>query len=91
MLRSLFELVVATCEVAAEEGVVKEAEQTVLDIQRERIAMLAAYDAPTIPTVPAFARLAGKSRVKGTDWQLDPVRLAQTQAVLATAKGHHRS
>lgn len=31
-------------------------------IQRERLAMLAAYEAPTNLTVPEFARLAGKSR-----------------------------
>ena len=34
----------------------------VSDIQRERLAMLAAYEAPTNLTVPEFARLAGMSR-----------------------------
>lgn len=94
--------------VAAEEGAVKEAEFEVSNIQRERLAMLAAYEAPTNLTVPEFARLAGKSReqvsreikagrllaiglgnrgLRVPDWQLDAVRLAQTQTVLATAKG----
>lgn len=31
-------------------------------IQRQRLAMLAAYEAPTNLTVPEFARLAGVSR-----------------------------
>ncbi|WP_256579986.1 MULTISPECIES: tyrosine-type recombinase/integrase [unclassified Pseudomonas] len=34
----------------------------VSEIQRQRLAMLAAYEAPTNLTVPEFARLAGKSR-----------------------------
>ena len=47
---------------APEEGTVAVGEPVVSDIQRERLAMLAAYEAPTNLTVPEFARLAGKSR-----------------------------
>lgn len=50
--------IVATT-VMPERGVV---ETPVSEIQRQRIAMLAAYEAPTSLTVPEFARLAGKSR-----------------------------
>ncbi len=91
----------------SEEGGVKEAEPAISDIQRERQAMLAAYEASTNLTVPEFARLAGKSReqvsreikagqllaiglgnrgLRLPDWQLDPVRLVQAQAILAKAK-----
>jgi integrase len=90
---------------AREEGAVVADEPVVSDIQRERLAMLAAYEAPTNLTVPDFARLAGMSReqvsreikagrllaislgnrgLRIPDWQLDSVRLAQTQKVLAT-------
>lgn len=47
---------------APEEGAVAADEPVVSDIQRQRLAMLAAYEAPTNLTVPEFARLAGKSR-----------------------------
>lgn len=89
---------------AHEKGAVVTDESVVSDIQRERLAMLAAYEAPTNLTVPDFARLAGISReqvsreikagrllaislgnrgLRVPDWQLDSVRLAQTQEALA--------
>lgn len=99
---------VAACLGTSEEGSVKQTEPAISDIQRERHAMLAAYEAPTNLTVPEFARLAGKSReqvsreikagrllaiglgnrgLRVPDWQLDAVRLVQTQMILATAQG----
>ncbi len=36
--------------------------EPVSEFQRERAEMLAIYEAPTNLTVPAFAKLAGKSR-----------------------------
>jgi hypothetical protein len=99
---------VVACLGTSEEWAVKETEPAISDIQRERHAMLAAYEAPTNLTVPEFARLAGKSReqvsreikagqllaiglgnrgLRVPDWQLDAVRLVQTQTILAAAKG----
>ncbi|OAJ45580.1 hypothetical protein AO064_29570 [Pseudomonas marginalis] len=90
---------------ARQEVAVVADESVISDIQRERRAMLATYEAPTNLTVPDFARLAGMSReqvsreikagrllaiglgnrgLRIPDWQLDSVRLAQTQKVLAT-------
>jgi integrase len=98
----------APCLPEPESDAVKVVEPVISDIQRERLAMLAAYEAPTNLTVPEFARLAGKSReqvsreikagqllaiglgnrgLRVPDWQLDPVRLLKTQALMAKADG----
>jgi hypothetical protein len=93
---------------APENDVVAVAEPMISDIQRERLAMLAAYEEPTNLTVPEFARLAGKSHeqvsreiktgqllaiglgnrgLRVPNWQLDPVRLLNTQDLMAKADG----